>query len=84
MRSLTCCKSHGYATVCHVDDFVSCGTGAALDEVDRVLTSRFDTKILPRNGPTAYGGEVSEGRHLGRTIRWSPQGFEWEVKQQTR
>ena len=48
------------------------------DEVDRVLTAHFDTEILPRIGPTAYGGEVTEGKHLGRTIRWSPQGFEWE------
>ena len=61
-----------------IDDFVSCGSAAALDEVDRVLTAHFDTKILPRIGPTAYGGEVTEGKHLGRTIRWSPQGFEWE------
>ena len=21
---------------------------------------------------------MSEGEHLGRTVRWSPQGFEWE------
>ena len=21
---------------------------------------------------------MTEGKHLGRTIRWSPQGFEWE------
>ena len=65
-------------SVCHGDDFVSCGLAAALGEIDRLLTMHFDTKILPRVGPTAYGGEVSEGRHLGRTIRWSPQGFEWE------
>ena len=71
-------ENHGYVTVCHGDDFVSCGSAAALDEVDRVLTAHFDTKILPRIGPTAYGGEVTEGKHLGRTIRWSPQGFEWE------
>ena len=71
-------ENHGYVTVCHGDDFVSSGSAAALDEFDRVLTAHFDTKILPRIGPTAYGGEVSEGRHLGRTIRWSPQGFEWE------
>ena len=58
--------------------FVSCGSAAALDEVDRVLTAHFDTKILPRIGPTAYGGEMTEGKHWGRTIRWSPQGFEWE------
>ena len=71
-------ENHGYVTVCHGDDFVLCGSAAALDEVDRVLKAHFDTKILPRIGPTAYGGEVTEGKHLGRTIRWSPQGFEWE------
>ena len=65
-------------TVCHGDDFVSSGSAAALDEVDRVVTTHVDTKILPRIGPTAYGGEVTEGKHLGRTIRWSPQGFECE------
>ena len=64
--------------MCHGDDFVSCGSAAALDEVDIVLTTHFDTKILPRIGPTAYGGEVAEGKHVGRTIRWSLQGFEWE------
>ena len=42
-----------YVTVCHGDDFVSSGSAAALDEVDRVLTTHFDTKILPRIGPTA-------------------------------
>ena len=57
---------------------MSCGSAAALDEVDRVLTAHLDTKILPRIGPTVHGGEVSEGKHLRRTIRWSPQGFNWE------
>ena len=71
-------ENHGYVTACHGDDFVSSGSAAALDEVGRVLTTHFDTMILPRIGPTACGGEVSEGKHLGRTIRWSPQGFEWE------
>ena len=71
-------ESHGYVTACHGDVFVTSGSGAALDEVDRVLTTHFDTKILPRIGPTAYRGEVSEGKHPGRIIRWSPQGFEWE------
>ena len=71
-------ENHGFVTVCHGDDFVSSVSAAALAEVDRVLTAHFDTKILPRTGPTAYGGEVTEGKHLGRTIRWRPQGFEWE------
>ena len=71
-------ESHGYVTACHGDDFVSNASVAALDEVDRVLTTHFDTKILPGIGPTACGGEVTEGMHLCRTIRWSPQGFERE------
>ena len=71
-------ENHGYVTVCHGGDFVSSGSAAALGEVDRVLTINFDTKILPRIGPTAYCGEVTEGKHLGRTVSWSPRGFEWE------
>ena len=38
----------------------------------------FRHKILSRIGPTAHGGEVTEGKLLGITIRWSHQGFEWE------
>ena len=58
--------------MCHSDDFVLCGF-AASDEVDRVLMTPFDTKILPRMRPTP-----SERTHLGRTIRWGPQRFELE------
>ena len=46
-------ENHGCVTVCHGDDSVSSGSAAALDEVDRVLTTHFDRKILPRIGPTA-------------------------------
>ena len=49
-------ENHGYVTTCHGDDFVSSGSTAALDEVDRLLTTHFDTKTLPHIGPTAYGG----------------------------
>ena len=42
------------------------------------MTAHFDTKILLRIGPTPYGGEVTEGKYLGRPIRWSTQGFVWE------
>ena len=76
VRMMFVSENHGYVTACHGDDFVSSGSAAASYEVDRVLTTHFDTKILPRIGPTAYGGEVTEGKHLGRTIRWSPHGFE--------
>ena len=77
-------ENHGYVTVCHGDDFVSCGSAAALDEVDRVLTAHFDTKILPRIGPTAYGGEVTEGKAPGQNNQMEPSRFRMGVKQQTR
>ena len=63
-------ENHGYVTVCHGDDFVSSGSAAALDETDRVLTTHFDTKILPRIGPTAYN-------------QVEPSRFRTGVKQQT-
>ena len=40
-------ENHGYVTVCHGDDFISCGSAVALDEVDHGTIS---TKILPRIG----------------------------------
>ena len=52
-------ESHGYVTGATETTFSRGGSAAALYEVDRVLTAHFDTKILPRIGPTAYGGEVS-------------------------
>ena len=41
-------ENHGYMTVCHGDDFVSCGSAEALDEVDRVLTAHFDQCMVER------------------------------------
>ena len=66
---------------CHGDDFLAEGTSRALDRLDDVLTQNFDTKVLPRIGPPAAGGQVTSGKHLGRTIRWTPQGFEWDGAQ---
>ena len=43
-----------------------------------LLSKDFDVKILPRIGPPAYGGQVAEGDHLGRTIGWTSEGFTWE------
>ena len=37
-------ENHGYVTTCHGDVFVSNGSAAALDEVDRLLTTHIDTK----------------------------------------
>ena len=67
VEPMTCSQKFGYVTVCHGDDFST--IAAALDEIDRVLTETFDTKTLPRFGPPAFGGEPTEGQHLGNTIR---------------
>ena len=71
-------QKHGYIVECHGDDFLSCGSAAALDHLDKVLTGKFDAKVLPRIGPPAHAGQVTEGSHLGRLIRWTTEGFEWE------
>ena len=34
--------------------------------------------VLLQPWMTAYGDEVIDGRHLGRTIRRNTQGFKWE------
>ena len=44
---------------CHGDDFLAEGTSRALGRLDDVLTQSFDTKVLPRNGPPAAGGQVT-------------------------
>ena len=72
-------ENDGYVTVCHGDDFVSCGSAAALDDVDRVLTAHFDTKILARIGPAAHGGEVFEGNHRQKN-QMEPSRFRKGVK----
>ena len=51
-------QNHGYVTAHHGNDFVSSVFVSAMDETDRVLTTLFDMKILPRIGPTACGGEM--------------------------
>ena len=57
-------ENHGYATVCHGDDFVSCGP-AALDEIDRVLTTHFAT-----HGTDNVWWRGVTRKRLGRTITW--------------
>ena len=55
-------ESHGYVTVCHGDECLTSGSVAALDEVDRVLTAHFDTKILLRLR-RHLGAEQFDGAH---------------------
>ena len=63
---------------CRSDDFLAEGTSAHLDVLDGILRANFDTKILPRIGPPGVGGAVTSGKHLGRTISWTPEGFTWD------
>ena len=70
-------ENHGYVSMCHGDDFVSCGSAGALDEGRSCAddTLRYKDLATKRTDSVWWG---TEGKHLGRTIRWTPQGFEWE------
>ena len=57
-------ESHGYLTARHGDDFVSSGSAAALGEVDRVLTTHFGTKILPRIKESTWAEQSSNSEHV--------------------
>ena len=50
-------ENHGYVTACHGDHFVSSGSAAALDEVDRVLTTHFDTDFATHRTDGVWRGD---------------------------
>ena len=52
--------------------------GKWIDALDKLMAENYEVKILPRIGDPRHGGEVTEGRHLGRVIRWTEEGFTWE------
>ena len=60
---------------CHGDDFLASGEKEELDALDKLMAENYEVKILPRIGDPRHGGEVTEGRHLGRVIRWAEEGF---------
>ena len=64
---------------CHGDDFLAEGLPHDLDRLDELMKASFEVKVLPRIGDPSYGGEVSEGSHLNRIIRWNSNGFSWEA-----
>ena len=66
---------------CHGDDFLAEGLPQDLNRLDELMQENFEVKILPRIGPKDSGGEVSEGKHLSRMIKWdeSLPGFTWEA-----
>ena len=39
---------YDYVTVCHGDDFLKRADASGRDAVDKVLSEKFDTKVLPR------------------------------------
>ena len=61
--------------VAHVDDFLVLGTVPNLLALKQSLQKSFevDGEIL---GPDS--GQVSEVKFLGRVIRWTSSGLEWE------
>ena len=71
-------KSYDYSLSVHGDDFVAEGDAPGLDKLDVIMAQNFDVKRLPWIGPSEYGGETTSGQHLGCTISWTSEGFQWE------
>ena len=61
--------------VSHVDDFLCSGPKECLIELRRLLKEKYevDGGVL---GPNV--GETHEGKFLGRLIRYTARGIEWE------
>ena len=64
---------------CHGDDFLAEGLPRDLDRLDWLMKASFEVKGHPRIGDPIHGGEVSEGSHLNRIIRWNSHGFSWKA-----
>ncbi|CAK9021690.1 Retrovirus-related Pol polyprotein from transposon TNT 1-94 [Includes: Protease [Durusdinium trenchii] len=43
------------------------------------MRTTFEVKVLPRIGDPEHGGEVQEGTHLHRVIKWNKDGFTWQA-----
>ena len=71
-------EAEDLALSCHGDDFLASGERKALDKLDEIMKKNYEVKILPRIGNPLYGGEAKEGKHLGRVIKWTGEGFTWE------
>ena len=63
--------------VVHGDDFTMSGTKEELEKVKRKMESWYDIKDRGTMGSGA--GEVKEITILGRTIRWTDEGIEYEA-----
>ena len=74
---------HGYVTVCHGDDFVSSGSLAALDEVDRVLTTLRHKDLSTHWTDSVWWRGVCR-KALGQFNQMEPSRVRMGVKQQTR
>ena len=68
-------RERGLRVVTHVDDFLCGGDGRQLRWLRKELEKEFELKheVL---GPDP--GEVREGKFLGRRIRWTDEGIEYE------
>ena len=70
-------ENHGYVHENCGTNFPSSGGS---NETGCVRMAHSDTKIMPQNRPTWYGGEMTGKRNSCRGMRWSLQGSEWESK----
>ena len=63
--------------VVHGDDFTFCGLEEDLLWISKLMGSWFDIKVRGMLGPDDK--DVEQIVILGRIVRWTPEGLEWEA-----
>ena len=71
--------SAAVTVACHGDDFIAEGLARDFDKLNEFMRTTFGVKVLPRIGDPEHGGEVQEGTHLHRVIKWNKDGFTWQA-----
>ena len=65
------------ALVVHGDDFTFCGVDADLDWIQDLMSTWFEVKVRARLGPDR--DDDKEVTILGRRVRWTEKGIEYEA-----
>ena len=71
-------RARGLRTLVHGDDFMTTGLRENTAWFRKKLEGRFELKTCIIGGAP---DELREGRLLGRVIRWTPMGWEYEADQ---
>ena len=71
-----CKKDSGVRLVVHGDDFTSTGTDKELGAVERLMKRWYDINV--RDRLDSGEGDAKTITTLGRTLRWTEGGLEYE------